>query len=198
LTDTLSSEAKDRVLEAAEKLFMSKGFAAVSMRDIAEVLNVRPSSLYHHAPQGKEQLFYEATLLSLRRHTEEMKRVIDHHAPDFRDQLRALAHWSRTNLNFDMVRMVQTDLREVSPEYRHLISEAFSQLMMQPLVQLIRENQAKGKVKPIMPEVLAGALLAVASWTNSLNADSNMEVVSTIATDQTISMLLDGCWIGER
>ncbi|NJL56573.1 TetR/AcrR family transcriptional regulator [bacterium] len=176
---------------------MSKGFAAVSMRDIAEALEVRPSSLYYHAPQGKEQLFYEATLRSLQRHTEEMKRVMEQDAPDFRAQFRALAHWSRANLDIDMVRMVQTDLREVSPEYQQLILEAFSQWMMQPLIELIRKNQAKGKVKPIMPEVLAGALLAVATWTNSLNADAQTEVVSALATDQTISMLLDGCWIGE-
>jgi AcrR family transcriptional regulator len=195
VTDIQSSEAKDRVLEAAEKLFMSKGFAAVSMRDIADALNVRPSSLYHHAPQGKEQLFYESTLRSLHRHTEEMQRVINDNAPDFRTQFRALAHWSRTNLDIDMVRMVQADLREVSPKYRQLISEAFAQLMMQPLVELIRENQAQGKLKPILPEVLAGALLAIATWTNSLNAES--EVVSTMATDETISMLLDGCWISE-
>jgi AcrR family transcriptional regulator len=46
------------MLERAARLFAAKGYDAASMRDLAEEISVRPSSLYHHF-SGKDRILFE-------------------------------------------------------------------------------------------------------------------------------------------
>ena len=46
------------MLERAARLFAEKGYDAASMRDLAEEVAVRPSSLYHHFT-GKDRILFE-------------------------------------------------------------------------------------------------------------------------------------------
>lgn len=50
--------SRDEMLERAARLFAEKGYDASSMRDLAEEVAVRPSSLYHHFP-GKDRILFE-------------------------------------------------------------------------------------------------------------------------------------------
>lgn len=47
---------REIILQEALRLFASKGYAAVSMRDIAAKVGIRASSIYHHF-SGKQELF---------------------------------------------------------------------------------------------------------------------------------------------
>lgn len=47
---------REIILMEALNLFSNKGYAAVSMRDIATVVGIRASSIYHHF-SGKQELF---------------------------------------------------------------------------------------------------------------------------------------------
>lgn len=47
---------RELILQEALNLFADKGFAAVSMRDIAGAVGIRASSIYHHF-RGKEEIF---------------------------------------------------------------------------------------------------------------------------------------------
>src|SRR5689334_2892214 len=55
------SEARERVLNMAERLFGERGYQVVTLRDIAHEIGIRHTSLYHHFPRGKEELFVEVT-----------------------------------------------------------------------------------------------------------------------------------------
>src|SRR5579859_4577332 len=50
--------SREHVLERAARLFAEKGYDAASVRDIAEEVAVRPSSLYHHF-SSKERILFE-------------------------------------------------------------------------------------------------------------------------------------------
>ena len=41
---------RSAMLQAAAKLFATRGYDGTSMRDIAELVHVQPASLYHHFP----------------------------------------------------------------------------------------------------------------------------------------------------
>ncbi len=47
---------REIILQEALRLFSDKGYAAVSMRDIAAAVGIRASSIYHHF-SGKQELF---------------------------------------------------------------------------------------------------------------------------------------------
>jgi len=46
-----------QILTAAKALFFAKGYKGVSMKEIADAVQVMPSALYYHFPKGKEDLF---------------------------------------------------------------------------------------------------------------------------------------------
>ncbi len=46
-----------QILTAAKDLFLAKGYRGVSMKEIADAVQVMPSALYYHFPKGKEDLF---------------------------------------------------------------------------------------------------------------------------------------------
>ena len=45
------------ILTAAKDLFFAKGYKGVSMKEIADAVQVTPAALYYHFPKGKEDLF---------------------------------------------------------------------------------------------------------------------------------------------
>ena len=62
------SDARERVLDVAEKLFVEKGYAPVKLKHIADTLGMKQSSLYYYAPKGKEELFVLVMERSFTRH----------------------------------------------------------------------------------------------------------------------------------
>jgi AcrR family transcriptional regulator len=53
----LDQETWRQILTAAKELFLAKGYKGVSMKEIADVVQVTPAALYYHFPKGKEDLF---------------------------------------------------------------------------------------------------------------------------------------------
>lgn len=79
---TLST--KDKLAWTAAKLFQEKGFNGVGLNEILSAAGVPKGSLYHHFPNGKEDLALEAAAFANR----EMVRIIDdafRGAGDYRD-----------------------------------------------------------------------------------------------------------------
>lgn len=50
-------ETRCRILTVAERFFLAKGFKGVSMKDIADEVEVTTAALYYHFPEGKQELF---------------------------------------------------------------------------------------------------------------------------------------------
>ena len=108
-----ASAARERVLQQAEQLFGERGYAAVTLRDIAAGLGIRQASLYHHVPGGKEALYVEVTERNLRRHHQGLELALAQ-AGGMRAQLRAAARWLLSQPPMNLSRMVRSD----SPRHR--------------------------------------------------------------------------------
>jgi len=57
LSSHLDQETWRQILTAAKDLFLAKGYKGVSMKEIAEAVQVTAAALYYHFPKGKEDLF---------------------------------------------------------------------------------------------------------------------------------------------
>ncbi len=55
----VSEHTRSRVLEAADALLHLHGYIGVSMDAIAAHISIRKASLYHHFPDGKDQIMLE-------------------------------------------------------------------------------------------------------------------------------------------
>jgi AcrR family transcriptional regulator len=53
----LDQETWGHILIAAKELFFAKGYKGVSMKEIADAVQVTSAALYYHFPKGKEDLF---------------------------------------------------------------------------------------------------------------------------------------------
>src|SRR5262249_20090442 len=62
----VDGETRRHILAAAERLFIERGFKGVSMKDVADAVQVTPAALYYHFPGGKGELFVETIRQFLR------------------------------------------------------------------------------------------------------------------------------------
>ncbi|MBO0793304.1 MAG: TetR/AcrR family transcriptional regulator [Ktedonobacteraceae bacterium] len=53
----VDQETRRQILTKAADLFLAKGYKGVSMKEIAEAVQVTAAALYYHFPKGKEDLF---------------------------------------------------------------------------------------------------------------------------------------------
>ncbi len=195
MSDTGSSEAYERLLHTAEELFLSRGYAAVSMRDIAEALNVRQATLYYHVPHGKSQLFLAVVERSMARHKTGIEHAIQAVEPALRPQLHAIVYWLVSQPPVDLLRLLRIDRVALSEEDgQHMLSSAY-RLLMAPIAQVFADAQARGEIRALSPMMLAGTLLAMLDWL-SFPIDAQYTTLSrqSMAID-VVDMLLDGLWV---
>lgn len=154
-------DARDRVLDAAEALFMERGYNVATLRDIAEALQIKQASLYYHFPEGKEQLFVAVALRTFQRHRHGMEEAIQAAKPNLRSQLTAVADWFSSQPPLNLMGMLHTDMPSLSETERKRLGEAAYQFMFTPLRTIFTAAQKAGETRNVHPDLLAGFFLTL-------------------------------------
>lgn len=68
-------EPREEILDIVAGLFVDRGIAATSTRDIAEAVGVRQSSLYYHFPRGKDEILAELLQRSIRPTLDKVEKI---------------------------------------------------------------------------------------------------------------------------
>lgn len=186
------SDSRARVLDAAEKLFMARGYASVTMRDIADALGVRQAALYYHAPKGKEQLYREVVARNMTRQREGLEKTIAAAPLTLEAQLAAIADWLVEQAPVDMMRMIRSDAVQISEEYAKEIVQQVDLSMMRPIVAVIQSAQERGEARPIVPEMIAGMVLAIVNWVVYFDSTQRFHISGKIMMRQVIDIMLHG------
>lgn len=158
---TVIPESKERVLAAADRLFMERGYKAVTLRDIAESLGIKHASLYYHAPGGKEQLYIEVTERNLRTHQAGLTEAMAAAGDDVRAALYGAAQWLITQPPMDLMRMTLSDLHEIAPEHAARLGMQAQQAMLHPIRDVLNAAQARCAIAPVDGGLIAGGLLSM-------------------------------------
>jgi AcrR family transcriptional regulator len=120
-------ETREQILQAAEELFIERGFKGVAMRDVADAVQVTQAALYYHFSGGKDELFVETIRRFLREMAERAFQGLES-APSFRARLTLL---TRNVLTVPIDRWVpllydaHEYLQEVKPDLMSEISNTF-------------------------------------------------------------------------
>jgi AcrR family transcriptional regulator len=185
---------RERLLDAAETLFTEHGYAAVKLRDVAAAAGLHHSSLYHHAPQGKAQLFREAVERGLERHGRELRGAMAAHAGAVRGELRAGAAWVLAAPASNHSRMVHTDLANLpDPLARDLARRSWDALVV-PLAGALEAGAARGEValRPGDAGLVGAALLSALQGLRSAVAAHPVPGAGAQQADRLVDVLLDG------
>ncbi len=184
--------SRDQLLEVAARHFASRGYAAVTIRDIAEDLGIRQPSIYYHVPGGKQDLYVEVTLRHFERHREGALAAIGPETDSLEQRLRRFARWMLSRPPLDISRYVNSDYPELSPEAIARIEPAFQRCIFEPLEQIFTEGLSE--VRPHLRDArrLCRVFFSVFESLNAARRFWEAHTSEDAAIDWSLELLLRG------
>jgi len=140
---------------------MSRGYAAVTLRDIAAAVGIKHASLYHHVPGGKEELFVEVVERSLLRHREGLRESVGRCPPSLRPRLHAVAEWFLSQSPMDLVRMTQSDIPALSEEASGRLAQLTRESILRPIEEILSDALEAGEIDNPEVGLVAGGLVGM-------------------------------------
>lgn len=140
---------------------MARGYAAVTLRDIASSVGIKHTSLYHHVPGGKEELFVEVLERGLQRHRAGLRRSVDDAAPSLRARLHAVSDWFLTQSPMDLVRMTQSDMPALSAAAAMRLERLVYESILVPVESILVEAHRAGEAPAGEFGLIAGGLVGM-------------------------------------
>lgn len=186
MTIVPEESGRDRILNVARDLFIERGFAEVSMQQIAEAANLRKASIYHHFP-SKVDLFVAVTKREIVALYEQTTAAVTE-SDDLVSQLRAIARVWLFEFRGDHVRMVR-DVYENVPMDQQVQFEAELSSFIAVIADTFKRAAAAGEIRPIDPTVAAAVFFDIVSgWVYRAYADpgtmpSDPDAAVAIMTD---------------
>ena len=151
-----SHNQRERILDAARRIVMREGFAALSMRKIADAIGYSPASLYLYF-EGRDEI---AEALGRDGYAQMLAHLEPHaHAADPRERLHALAHAYVTfgcdhPQTYELIFMAHKARSGDAGPPAHAAHDCGTQLFAATLAELTLTSGAR----------VEGALLAQAFW----------------------------------
>jgi AcrR family transcriptional regulator len=182
----LDQETWRQILTAAKELFLAKGYKGVSMKEIADAVQVTPAALYYHFPKGKEDLF---TKMIQTLFVEEGVAGIDQilgTTRDLRERLNLLTAALLTLPIDEQFTMLLRDAKEhiKDPENQRIILSLRDRLKQQA-TGLFQAAQEAGEIRTDIPvNVLVSLYMGMLRVSKSIQGSGQ--------TSQLVTVLLDG------
>ncbi len=154
------STPREGVLQAAEALFVRRGYDAVTVKEIAKAAGIHHSSIYHHIPGGKSDLFVEVMTRHLHRHQEGIRYAIEGSDGGLEGQLVAIADWLLSQPPVDLIRLANSDLPAIEAEAAQTLQDLAFQTLLLPIVTILERAEREGIVHHPNLGNVAGAILS--------------------------------------
>jgi TetR/AcrR family transcriptional regulator, cholesterol catabolism regulator len=182
----LDQETRRQILTKAAELFLAKGYKGVSMKQIAEAVEVTSAALYYHFPKGKEDLF--TTMIETIFVDEGLAGVdkVLAATKDVREQLTLLTSALLTLPLDERLSTLFRDAREhlKDPEHQQVILSLLDRIRRQ-VTGLFQAAHDAGAIRPDLPvNALVGLYMGMLRDAKSLPG--------THPAGSLVSVLFDG------
>ena len=182
--------SRENILKAAALIFEEKGYHAASMQDIAEAVDLKKGSLYHHVSSKQEillALLDEALVLILERLQTVFTRTLSP-SEKLRQALRAYLSFLTENRSLSSVLLLE--YRSLEPEFKDLHIPRRDQVE-QILRKIIEAGVSQGDFLAPNPGLTVKALLGVLNWTITWYREDGPLTAEQIA-DQFTDLFIQG------
>ncbi|GAB4580054.1 MAG: TetR/AcrR family transcriptional regulator [Anaerolineales bacterium] len=181
---------REEILEVAAQIFRQKGFHAASMQEIADAVNLRKASLYHHV-SSKQEILLDLMDLAMDYLIERTQAIFLQPIPP-QDRLHQAIHrYLKALTDYpDLANVLLLEYRSLEPDFRERHQprrDQFERLWR----GLIQEGVEAGHFNPINSSVAAKILLGSMHWVITWYRPDGSLTIDQIA-ETYASMLLKG------
>ncbi len=166
---------KELIFIEAAKLFQSKGYAATSIRELADQVGLKPSSFYSHI-KGKEEILEIICKKASALFAEGLENVLNNHDKPIK-QLEAII-----DLHIDVAFGNPSAITVFNDEWRHLSGEALAEFRrsrksyQDGVIKIIKEAKAKGQVKDLDATIVFNLIIGGSRWLHFISKPSESMV----------------------
>ena len=183
-------ETRERILAVAERLFLAKGFKGVSMKDIADEVQVTTAALYYHFPEGKQDLFLSMVQQAMRNWGMQAFSQIEH-LPSLHTQLVTLIH--SAIVHPPVMQGLMRDVEEFckdNPHKRNMMREDI-QKMRQSVITLFEQAAERGEITKKVPAPLLTGMFTgiVVSLQMTMKADGALHTTGHNSQDMAVTLV---------
>lgn len=165
---------KEQILDGFADQLLESGYKGISLAEIATSIGIKRPSLYHHFPDGKEQIYTEVALRMIDSDAARLQNALTG-STVFEERLVSLAM-----LHSDDPRKIALDqriydaTRYLSDETRTLVSTRYVNGLLSPVNELMAEAVAAGKLRDLDPDFLTTTFFGMAQVVQGIPDDVAM------------------------
>ena len=165
-TGSVGIETAERIRSAAEQLFAARGYAAVSMREIARAVGVQAAALYNHF-SNKQALLVDL-LVS---HMESLITAWQEEAQAEEPATQALERFARFHIRYHVVRpdavfISYMELRNLEPDNFRRV-EALRKSYEAFVGDILEDGRTSGEFDLVDTRITAMAIIAMLTGINT-------------------------------
>ena len=136
---------RQKILTESSALFMSKGFAETSTRDIASQFGISQPALYHHFKNKLE--IYEEVILNLTSEVKESMDDIIKQDLELEDKLYSLFKVLVIKHPTNLFKMINDIMTEMTDDKKYMMYEIWSKTYLSSLIKFVKEAQEKNLMR---------------------------------------------------
>jgi AcrR family transcriptional regulator len=152
----------ERILEEATRLFVAKGYAGISMREISEAVGVSKAGLYYYF-KDKEALFMAILNANLDRLGSLIQEARQAGATT-REQVSGMMHaiFDQAPNQRAIIRLASQEMAHLSQATRAEFGRAYQDKFIHQVEEILRGGVERGELKPVNVPLATWILLGMA------------------------------------
>ena len=180
------SSKRETILLAAAKLFRDRGYQATSMRDLAEAVELKASSLYNHIG-SKEEILKEICMENAEKFSNGMTAINVAGVSPIEKIQRLI------NFHIEIASMDYTAITSFNDEWRHLGEPTLTDFKAKrkdyemQFLAIIQDGINAGTIKKMDAQICLNTLLSSTRWVYDYQSRNEVEANSNSILDILIS-----------
>lgn len=184
------TDRKTEIITIAAKLFKEKGYSAVTMRDIAQEMNIKAASLYNHI-KSKQEILVLIIIELAEEFTTAMSKIVNSEETSIQKLEKII------QLHIDITMRDSAALASLNADWMHLAdTELLYFIKMREdyeenFRKIVKKGIADGEIKNLNSEVIIFSMLSTLRTLYLWYGKKNSLSASALKSDMT-QVLLDG------